>query len=138
MLRILTFLLLVFGLVGCNKQPTTEKIEADHELHIVRDGKPLVTVQPHTNRTGNGNSVTVHCPKGEEVTIHVDPNGGPSTVYIQRTKGDGSPVFFEIRPDGKTINRSEHPLGTLPGDDGFESDANAEHAAPSDGDKPSD
>jgi hypothetical protein len=133
MTRFLSLALLAILLIGCKKQPTSETIEADHELNIVRNGKPLVSVKPYVSRYGDGNEVRVHCPNGEEVWLHVDPLGGASTVYVQRTKVDGSAVHFEFHPDGRLINRSEHPLGTLPGDDGFKSDPTAEQAAPSNG-----
>jgi hypothetical protein len=124
-------------MVGCKKRPTSETIEADHELNILRNGKPLVSVKAYVNRYGDGNEVRVHCSNGEEVSLHVDPLGEASTVYVQRTKADGSAVYFEFQPDGRLINRSEHPLGTVPGDDGFMSNPTAEQDVPSDGHKPS-
>ena len=133
---VLSLILFASLVAGCKKRPTAETIEADHELNILRNGKPLVSVKPYVSRYGDGNEVRVHCPNGEEVSLRVDSPGGASTVYVQRTKADGSPVYFELQPDGRLINRSEHPLGTLPGDDGFESNPSAEQAVPSDGDKP--
>lgn len=126
MSRFLSLILLASLMAGCKKRPSSETIEADRELNILRNGKPLVSIKPYVSRYGDGNEVRVHCPNGEEVSLHVDPLGGASTVYVQRTTADGTAVYFELQPDGKVINRSEHPLGTLPGDDGFETNPTAE------------
>ena len=129
----LTILLFAFAVVGCKKTPSTETIEADHELKIVRNGKTLLTVLPYGSAAGDGNQVRVNLPDGEWVQVDVVATGESPSIYIQRTKTDGSPVFYELQSSGKAINRSEHPLGTLPGDDGFTPRTTAEQDASSNG-----
>jgi len=137
MFRTLRILLIAFALIGCKKPSRSETIEADHELKIVRKGKTLVTALPYVSAQGDGNQVRVYLPGGEYVLVDVNSSGGSSTVCIPRAKSDGTPVLFEFQLNGKAINRSEHPFGTLLGDEGFKPNSTAEQAAPSDGDKPS-
>lgn len=115
----LTILLFVFAMVSCKRSPTSETIEADHELKIVRNGKTLLTVLSYGSAAGDGNQVRLNLPDGEWVQVDVVATGESPSIYIQRTKTDGSPAFYELQSSGKAINRSEHPLGTLPGDDSF-------------------
>ena len=122
----LTILLFVFAMVSCKKSPTSETIEADHELKIVRNGKTLLTVLPYGSVVGDGNQVRLNLPDGEWMQVDVVATGESPSIYIQRTKADGSPVSYELQSSGKAINRSEHPLGTLPGDDGFTPKTTAE------------
>lgn len=136
MLRTLTILFIAFALIGCKNPSRSETVEADHELKIVRKGKTLVMALPYVSAQGDGNQVRIYLPGGEYVLVDVNSSGCSSTVCIPRAKPDGTPVLFEFQPDGKAINRSEHPFGTLPGDEGFKPSSTAEHAAPSDGDKP--
>ncbi len=122
----LSILFVAFTMIGCKKPPSSETIEADHELKIVRNGKTLLAALPYGSAQGDGNQIKVYLPGGEWVQVDVDASGDSPSIYIQRTKTDGSPVFFELQPSGKAINRSEHPLGTLPEDDGFKPNTTAE------------
>jgi hypothetical protein len=104
-------------LLGCKKPPTVETIQAkDHDLLIERDGKALVSVRPYMN----GTEVTIKHADGDWVTVHTSsPSGAFSSVTIQRSMPDGSPILVEVLPDGTAINRSKFPIGTWPGDDGY-------------------
>ena len=124
----LPFLLAALTLTGCRKHSATETIEAkDHDLSIARDGKTLVTIRPY----GNGTEVKVHNANGEWIQVHSgSPDGQYSSIYIQRNKADGTPVFIEVQSDGRSINRSEHPLGSLPGDEGYHAPTKTEQGVP--------
>ena len=116
-ISLIAALTLTTVLLGCKQSKVSETIQAkDHDLMIERDGKPLVSVRPY----GNGTEVTIKHANGDWVTVHTSsPSGAFSSVTIQRSLPDGSPVFVEVLPDGTAINRSKFPIGTWPGDDGY-------------------
>ena len=76
---------------------------------------------------GNGTQIRVLNSKGEEIIVHTDhPSGEYSPIAIIRRTADGNSIAIEVDADGTIINRTENPIGTLPGDDGFQEKNEAE------------
>ena len=97
---------------------------ADEDLTIERDGRPIVEIRPFTN----GTSIKILSADGEWIEMRpTSPTGKfEDSVFMERLNPDGTTFFLQVLPDGTAINRSKFPIGTWPGDDGYEEQPKAE------------
>lgn len=117
----------LLGLSGCDQKQGASVIQVtDQDLTIERDGLPIVEIIPY----GNGTSIKILSADGEWIEVRpTSPTGKfDDSVFMERLKPDGTTFFLEVLPDGTAINRSKFPIGSWPGDDGYEEQPKAEQA----------
>ena len=112
-------LAVLLSLSGCERKKGAFVIQvADEDLTIERDGRPIVEIRPYMNRP----SIKILSADGEWIEMRpTSPTGKfEDSVFMERLNPDGTTFFLQVLPDGTAINRSKFPIGTWPGDDGFE------------------
>jgi len=97
--------------------PDTRTIPLDGtRIELTRGSKTLAEIRP----AGGAPNLFLNGGRGEKIAVQEDPVSGDfKSITITRVLPDGSKLELEIDPLGKVIDRTRHPLGSLPGDPGY-------------------
>jgi hypothetical protein len=122
-------LAILSGTSGCEQKKGISVIEvADEDLTIERDGRSIVEIRPYMN----GTSIKILSADGDWIQVSpTSPTGKfEDSVFMERREPDGTTFLLQVLPDGTAINRTEFPIGTWPGDDGYDETPKAEQGGP--------